>query len=102
MESVSPSTSVSALNSGQSSPGIGHNNPPSPIEGLPYNALVKISQIRPLFGDPVDSTIYRWIKDGSFPAPVEKTGPNKNGPRLWWAGDIRQRLCGTWSKDQAA
>ena len=102
MEPVLTTTSVAALNSGQSSPGMGHNNPPSPIEALPDNALVIIRQFRPLFGGPVDSTIYRWILDGSFPPPVEKTGPNKQGPRRWRLGDIRQRLRGTWTPEKAA
>jgi predicted DNA-binding transcriptional regulator AlpA len=61
---------------------------PSGVENfdkLPDVAHVRLPVVRALNGDVAASTIWRWVKDGTFPAP-EKIGPNTSA---WRVGTLR-------------
>jgi predicted DNA-binding transcriptional regulator AlpA len=56
------------------------------FDELPDTALVRVNVVSSVEGvNP--STIWRWVKAGTFPAP-EKTGPNTTS---WRVGAIRRR-----------
>lgn len=50
------------------------------MQGFPHgqtgsDRLIDIDQVRPLSGVSSRSTIYKWIKQGRFPAPAVRLGP---------------------------
>jgi len=69
---------------------------------LPDEALVNVTYVRPLAGNPSNPTLWRWISKGDFPEPERRTGPAKCGSRLWRLGDIRKWLRGEWAPEKAA
>ena len=71
---------------------------PTPFDQLPDDAFVRESQLVKKPGNPTPiiptsaSTVWRWVKAGTFPAP-RKLGPKVTG---WLVADIR-----AWLAEQA-
>lgn len=71
---------------------------PRPFDALPDDAFLRESQLVKKPGNPTPiiptsaSTVWRWVKAGTFPAP-RKLGPKVTG---WRVGDVR-----AWLQQQA-
>lgn len=55
---------------------------------LPETGFVRFQQIQPLIGGVTKPTLWRWWKEGKFPAPIRLT------PRMtvWRVEDVRAWL----------
>ena len=71
-------------------------------DDLPDEALVNVAYVRARAGNPSNPTLWRWIDHGDFPRPERRTGPAKNGSRLWRLGVFRKWLRGEWTPEHEA
>ena len=62
---------------------------------LPDFARVRIAQFLPLTGLKTSVTIWRGVRNGTFPPPVVQG----HGLTAWRWGDIRSWLAGEWHPD---
>lgn len=73
-----------------------HPAPPQPaqalpdLSNLPDSALIRERDLVPAYVPVARSTLWRWVRNGTWPQPV-RLGPNCVA---WRVGDIRGRLAG--------
>ncbi|AFL73578.1 helix-turn-helix transcriptional regulator [Thiocystis violascens] len=70
---------------------------PTPLDTLPDEALVTQGQLKTLFGNVSDMTIWRWRQAGLIPEPTHIRGRN-----FWRAGVARATLARLTSTPAAA
>lgn len=62
------------------------------LPGATFPRLLKITDIIPGLVPVTKSTLWRWIRRGTFPAPHRLVAK----PKLWLASDVSAWMLGTW------
>ena len=72
----------------------------SQFDELPDSARVNAAVVKALNADISDPTLWRRINAGLFPPPIHRTGSEKQGPREWVVGTLRQYQRGEWVPEE--
>ena len=78
------------------------NSSLSLFDQLPDSARVNATVVKALNSNISDPTLWRRINGGLFPPPIHRAGAEKQGPREWSVGTIRQYLRGEWQPEDKA
>lgn len=57
------------------------------LDKLPADARLNMREVMALYGVTARSTIYRWMREGLLPQPIDRRGPNR-----WRVADVRAAL----------
>ena len=72
------------------------------FDELPDSARVNATVVKALNSNISDPTLWRRINAGLFSPPVHRTGAEKQGPREWVVGTLRQYQRGEWKSEATA
>lgn len=72
------------------------------FDELPDSARVNAAVVKALNSNISNPTLWRRINAGLFPPPIHRTGPEKQGPREWVVGTLREYQRGEWKPEDKA